>query len=997
MSDPTPTSDSGPTPEEFDELLAQCLENYESHGPSGVDAVCAKNPAHAGKIRKRIAQLVAMGMLQAPKGAAPTQFPEKLGDFRLIRQLGGGGMGVVYLAVQEPLGREVALKLIRPDMLYFPGTHERFEREIETISRLQHPGIVPIYTVGEANGIPYFAMECVRGCGIDSALRRVAGKTLERLKGSDLAAVVRETAGIEPASGSSSSSSPTFQGTWIEACVRIVIQVAEALDHAHRAGVVHRDIKPSNVMLLPDGRAQLLDFGLAVAEGTHRLTSTGSQLGSIHYMSPEQARGEHRELQPRSDIYSLGVTLYEMLTLTQPFTGATAHDVSARIVEGNPLPPRLRNTELTWEVETVCLKAMDVEASRRYATALEFAEDLRAAIEHRPIRARRSGPWIVAKRFVKRRPGLASALAAGAIVFLGGPAALWYQERGARQRIEAKSLIAEKNFQRAIDAVDAMLTEVGAEHLRKVPHMEPVRRKLVERAVEFYGEFLAERSDDPEVRLRAARVRERVGKLYDDLGQLEEAEASTRLALDELAALEREGFTDPSFGVRYAQGKRNLAKVLALRGLASDAHAALQDANTRLASVALADGAAADVRLEYAECLFALGVLLLGSDTKAAEDTLNQSLPIVEELTRDDPKAKRAGELLGRIHNALGRARENRGAPLEEFAAGYREAARCYERVAAEHPDDPELRTLQAGALMNLGTVTFGDAKEGETTLRQAIELHRALTRDFPAIPLYRYELQRAIYNLALLIASVKERRAEAEDHYRESLDLARKLNADYPGEGRYESELARATDGFGMYERQRENFDAAITLGTSAVEIRRAILAKQQVKTTPSHDLGGALHNLAMAYTESQRPELAIPLLEEAIRCQKAALAVLPDHPTFRNFYRFHLFSLANAQLYVGDIESALDNVDVLATEFSTVPGALRNVAAAYARAGIALRERDPDRARKLEAAALEKLDAAIAAGFKDFAGIHFDRDYAPLATIEGFAEREKRVTEKK
>ncbi|GAB4151618.1 MAG: hypothetical protein Fur0037_20340 [Planctomycetota bacterium] len=315
-------------------------------------------------------------------------------------------MGVVRLATQEGMNRLVAVKLLRPEFQPLPQSKERFRREIDAVSRLQHPGIVPVYQCGEENGILYLAMEHVRGRSLRDVLSSLRTLAAEQVTGLDLLHLLAEGPSSEPALQELCS------GSWVEVCLRIARGVASALHHAHERGVIHRDVKPSNIVIGCDGRVMLMDFGMATAIGSHRLTRSGSQPGSLPYMAPERLTG--RTSDRRTDVYGLAVTLYESLTFACPYWDANPEVLRRLLLEGKALPLRARNRQIWREVEIVCEKAMDPAPSRRYASAADFAADLSALLQRRPIAARPIGPVLRAVRWSQQRPAVAAALAASA-------------------------------------------------------------------------------------------------------------------------------------------------------------------------------------------------------------------------------------------------------------------------------------------------------------------------------------------------------------------------------------------------------------------------------------------------------------------------------------------------------------------------------------------------------------------------------------------------------
>jgi tetratricopeptide (TPR) repeat protein/predicted Ser/Thr protein kinase len=326
----------------------------------------------------------------------PRTFPARIGAYEVVAELGRGGMGVVYRARDVALGREVAIKVLLAHGAT-PEARRRLEVEARAAARLRHPNIVAVhaYGVDEATGDPYVVMELVRGRSLRDALR--AGP-------------------LEP-----------------REAARLAEDLARALAAAHEQGVLHRDVKPHNVLLSPEGAPLLADFGLAKAlDAADGPTSTGQVLGTPAYMSPEQADGDGGRVGPRSDVWSLGATLYELLTGRPPFVASTAMLTIAAVLRKDPTPPRRVRAGLDRDLETICLACLEKDPARRYASAAALADDLERWRRGQPIAARPVGRAERAWRAVARRPARAAAWTAVALLVAGAAASTWWAGREAR-------------------------------------------------------------------------------------------------------------------------------------------------------------------------------------------------------------------------------------------------------------------------------------------------------------------------------------------------------------------------------------------------------------------------------------------------------------------------------------------------------------------------------------------------------------------------------------
>ncbi len=376
------------------ELMEECLIKLEAGEPVDRDALVAAHPELTSQIDACLASLQFIHQAVQPTEGMPT----RLADFRIIREIGRGGMGVVYEAEQLSLKRPVALKVLRFGSVADPDAMQRFQREAETVASLHHTNIVPVFAVGVEQSINYYAMQliqgrCLRDIVLDKSQWPIPDKTVAK---------------------------------W-------GLQAAEALAHAHERNVVHRDIKPSNLILGEDGRIWLTDFGLAKRLDDVTLSLCGALVGTPRYMSPEQASAMRRPVDHRTDIYSLGATLYELVTGRPLFESESPHVVISQILSVEPKPPREFAPKISRDLETIILKCLCKDASRRYQTARELADDLRAFEEGRAIRARRATPLEQTRRWVKRnRRQLATAavaVVATIALLLGG--SQWWQLRQA--------------------------------------------------------------------------------------------------------------------------------------------------------------------------------------------------------------------------------------------------------------------------------------------------------------------------------------------------------------------------------------------------------------------------------------------------------------------------------------------------------------------------------------------------------------------------------------
>ena len=792
-----------------------------------LNAACENNAGLAEHVRGLlVAQRLLSGFLEAPAiasdatatGAGAVVPPEStgtvIGPYKLLQPIGEGGMGTVYMAEQStPVRRTVALKLIKAGM-DSRQVLARFGAERQALALMDHPNIAKVFDAGTAdNGRPYFVMELVKGIPITKFCDERRLTLRERLE--------------------------------------LAIPVCQAVQHAHQKGIIHRDLKPSNVLIaLYDGKPvpKVIDFGVAKAAGPRLTDQTlytefGAVVGTLEYMSPEQAELNQLDIDTRSDIYSLGVLLYELLTGSTPLEHKRIKQALfleiLRVIreEESPRPSmRLSTTEelpsiaacrnieprklsglMRGELDWIVMKALDKDRNRRYETANGLAADLRRYLDDEPVEACPPSARYKLSKFLRRyRLPLRVAAAFVLLLLLATAVSAWLavraqaarnravtaeaSARDERDHAENARALADRNFQKARAAVENYLQKVTDNpDLKNRGGFHDLRKQLLAAALPFFEEFVKENSDDPALRFDQGRAYFRLARVRAEMGERDAALRDYTAARDIFASLAANFPTVGKYRQEMARSLSNLATLLVDLGKQTEAEAACRLAIGYQEKLAGDFPEIAEYRQELANSQTNLGRLMnrLGKQVEA-ESAFRRALALQQKLVASFPAMPDYRQELANTYHNLSAVLRDLGKRTEAEAA-FRQQSVIREKLVADFPAVPEYRRGLA-ASHNFHAILLANAgsrAEAEAAFRQALAVRNKLVVDFPEVPQYRQDLAFTHDNLGRLQQELGKP-AEADASSRRALVVQEKLAADFPDVPQYRQDLARTHNNLG-------------------------------------------------------------------------------------------------------------------------------------------------------------------------------------------------------
>ncbi len=837
------------------EVLAEEFMDRQRAGESvTVSQYAEQHPEHAEQIRELFPAIAAMERLKQSSGDGTVSLgaarPQRLGDFRIIREIGRGGMGVVYEAEQESLGRRVAIKVLPRQLLAGSGQFVRFAREARLAARLHHTNIVPVFGVGEQDGFHYYVMQLIRGVGVDRVITALAdlrrGQVGQAAAEPDsastemhvLANVVKELGGKSPGllQAAESSHSPPVEvicdqrhWQWV---TQVGLQVAEALHYAHDQGTLHRDIKPANILVDASNAAWVTDFGLANVLHAGNSTQTQELSGTPRYMAPEQFSGR---ADARTDVYGLGLTLYELLTLTPAFRHADRAVLMRQIVEGHPDGLRATNARIPVDLETIVLKAIDRDPQHRYASAAAMGVDLRCFLEDRPIAARRISPAERLWRWCRRNKAVASLAASTLVLILAVAivATVGYvrtrsalaREASERRRAEAVAAVAGEALDRVFSrlgqsrVVLSSLTVGGAEGTSIQVVGQPTISKetavLLEEMLPFYDRLAETTGNDVNLQRRAAGARRRIGDIRQRLGQYDQAMTAYRRAIEMYCALATAQPRDQALPVSMAEAYNEIGKTCLLMRSVADA----QQAHRHALDLLKATGAAspAPARFELARTHFFLGQRV------PAEPGARPPGPGRRPPPQDGPAGRPPADFRPPPENRPAPPRPGPDPDREIRTEHLERAIALLTALNQEQPKNPDYRHLLALCYREF----VPPPRQGHlNAVGKAIEILEGLVQDYPQIADYRLDLCETYAAVETIEPGPPQRVFPViEERLRKAMALSQQLTAQHPNVPEYLASQARLHHRLGEVLRKMRRLDDAEESDRKALEIQAQLV----------------------------------------------------------------------------------------------------------------------------------------------------------------------------
>jgi eukaryotic-like serine/threonine-protein kinase len=903
--------------------------------------------------------------------------------FRVLRPHARGGLGAVFVALDTELHREVALKKILDRHADDPTSRARFLLEAEVTGGLEHPGIVPVYGLGTyEGGRPYYAMRFIRGDSLQEAVDQFhADPALKHDEGRyslDLRKLLRR-----------------------------FLDVCNAIDYAHSRGVLHRDIKPSNIILGKHGETLVVDWGLAKARGRDDAgvsdeqplvpssasgsseTLPGSALGTPAYMSPEQARGDLVHLGSRSDVYSLGATLYCLLTGKPPFKG-NAIDVVPAVQRGAFQPPRSLVPSIDRALEAVCLKAMALDPANRYASPKALGEEVERWMADEAVAAYRESWSRMFTRWLTRHRTGVTAIGAAMLVALAGLGAVLGVQARSNGQLTAKNAEldvefrreaevrkeAQTNFNMALKAVEDYLTSVSENTLLKQQDsvdIRSLRKELLNTALKYYQDFVSQRSNDPRLRQQLASAYFRVGEITQEIDSRTEAiEAfhSAQTIWEELAETAPENLQFPGL---LADCHLAIGKQQGALGNLQGAMTSFDKARDILEAFAARNLDLAPYQTRLADCYSEIGIIQGKLRTgDGGLDSLVKARAIQQGLTAQYPDELRYRERMAEIINVLGFVYSKRfeyADAIHCFEAVQEICQSLLERVTAG-PKPVKLLSLLALSHYNIATVHMANRRFDQTleSLEKTLKYRSELVAAHPSVTKFRENLGET-YEVIADIQHKAHQDDKAFSSLQMSIDILEKVVQSQPDEARHHGSLGRSFNALGfLHDELRHNVQAIPVLEKAVQEQERAIAQ------SPDDDeykiwLVNHLDNLGEQYIDLGQVDRGLPYYRREIQLRRQLFTAHRKNRSYLLDLADALTTLGNIQRHAGDstaaIESFFDARSLLERGAAATPGdkALPvQLGAALVREASALADlQEPEQARPLLDQAVKTLSDAL------------------------------------